>query len=217
MAESLGVIEEGFQPDKILAGSFHRVEKPVTIKSGEGVMVRGALLGKISRELGAAGPDGGNTGDGTIGSVAMKGGSKVTTYKIVFTTATAFRLEDGDGNFLGEGVAGTLFSDDNLEFLMTVGATPWVAGDFFTVVVSAPASELYVLSLAASVDGSEDPDSICGQEIDATSGDGVTYAYETGEFWNDGLTYGTGHTKTSVKDALRAKSIFLKDKDELRP
>lgn len=72
------------------------------------------------------------------------------------------------------------------------------------------ASGKHVLSLAAAVDGSEVPDAILAKDTDATDEDLVTAAYLAGEFNEDALTYGAGHTAASVKDALRAKGIFLK-------
>lgn len=69
-----------------------------------------------------------------------------------------------------------------------------------------------VLSLSASIDGSEVPYAIAAEPV--TTGVGETapcVAYMTGEFAKSELTLGTGHTLASIKDGLRDKSIFLKD------
>lgn len=68
----------------------------------------------------------------------------------------------------------------------------------------------YVHSLAASSDGSEVPRAILAEATDATSADKTTVAYLTGEFNATAITFGTGHTASSVKDGLRDKGIFLK-------
>jgi len=72
------------------------------------------------------------------------------------------------------------------------------------------ASGKYNLSLSAAGDGSEVPVAIAAEAVDASGGDKVSVAYLTGEFNEDQVTYGTGHTKASTKAALRSLGIFLK-------
>ncbi len=74
------------------------------------------------------------------------------------------------------------------------------------------ASGKYTLSLAAAEDGSEDPCAVLAAATDASGGDKKTAIYQTGEFNQDALTFGTGHSKTTAatRDALRALGIFLK-------
>lgn len=69
----------------------------------------------------------------------------------------------------------------------------------------------YVKSLSASSDGSQTPDAILLEDCDATSADKVAPVALSGEFNQNALTIGTGHTAASIKAGLRAKSIFLKD------
>jgi hypothetical protein len=71
------------------------------------------------------------------------------------------------------------------------------------------ASGKYRLSESASVDGSEVPDAILAEDVDASAGDKSGIAYISGDFNEDAITYGTGHSAASVKDALRDKSIYL--------
>lgn len=70
----------------------------------------------------------------------------------------------------------------------------------------------YTLSLAAAEDGSEDPCAVLAEAVDATSADKKAAVYLTGEFNQDALTFGAGHSKTTAatRDALRAFGIFLK-------
>ncbi len=72
------------------------------------------------------------------------------------------------------------------------------------------ASGKYNLSLSTAVDGSEVPEAILLEDVDATAADKVAPVALTGEFNEDSIVYGTGHTKSSVKAGLRDKGIFLK-------
>jgi hypothetical protein len=65
-------------------------------------------------------------------------------------------------------------------------------------------------SLLASDDGSETPDCIAAETVDASSADKPIAVYLTGEFNSAAMTIGTGHTAASIKDGLRGKGIFLK-------
>ena len=71
------------------------------------------------------------------------------------------------------------------------------------------ASGKYVLSLAASSDGSQTPVAILAVDTNATGGDKVTNAYFRGDFQADAVTYGTGHTAASTKAGLRTLNIEL--------
>lgn len=67
----------------------------------------------------------------------------------------------------------------------------------------------YTLSLSASSDGSQVPAAILAETTDASGADKVTVAYMGGVFDENALTYGTGHTKSSVREALRDVGIKL--------
>lgn len=71
------------------------------------------------------------------------------------------------------------------------------------------ASGKYVLSLAASSDGSQAPVEVLVHDTDATAGDVETLAYDRGDFNQAAMTFGTGHTPASVRDGLRALGIFI--------
>lgn len=67
----------------------------------------------------------------------------------------------------------------------------------------------YALSLSAASDGSQAVKAIAAESVDATGGDKQIVIYEAGDFNEDKLTFGTGHTAASTRDALRDLSIFL--------
>lgn len=68
----------------------------------------------------------------------------------------------------------------------------------------------FILSLSAAGDGSQTPAAILAKDVDASGGDvaGVP-VYVSGDFNERALTYGTGHTADSVRDALHKIGIHL--------
>ena len=71
------------------------------------------------------------------------------------------------------------------------------------------ASGKYTLSLSGASDGSETPEAILLDAVDASAGDKAAPIALTGQFNEDSVVYGTGHSKASVKAGLRDKGIFL--------
>lgn len=69
----------------------------------------------------------------------------------------------------------------------------------------------FKLSASAAADGSETATAILAKDADASGGDVTGSVFLTGEFNESELTFGTGHDADSVRDDLRAVSIFLKD------
>ena len=72
------------------------------------------------------------------------------------------------------------------------------------------ASDKYTLSLSASADGSQVPDAILEEAVDASGGDKSAPILLTGEFNEAALTLGAGHTIGSVRQGLRGLSIFIR-------
>lgn len=71
------------------------------------------------------------------------------------------------------------------------------------------ASGKYTLSAAAADDGSQTPDLILAQTVDATAADVQALAYSRGDFAAPALTLGAGHTLAGVTESLRTKGITL--------
>lgn len=71
------------------------------------------------------------------------------------------------------------------------------------------ASGKYVMSTAAASDGSQTPDLILADDVDATAGDVVGGAYSRGDFNANALKLGAGHTAASIRDGLRSKGIIV--------
>jgi hypothetical protein len=66
----------------------------------------------------------------------------------------------------------------------------------------------YILSLSAAADGSQVPDRIAAQDINAVA-DTEAEVYRTGRFNDNALTLGAAHTVASISEGLRGKGIHL--------
>ena len=69
----------------------------------------------------------------------------------------------------------------------------------------------HILSLSAASDGSQTPDMVLAQDVDASSADVEAIAYETATVVASALTIGTGHTLASIREGLRVKGITIDD------
>ncbi len=67
----------------------------------------------------------------------------------------------------------------------------------------------YAKSASGSSDGSQTPDCILTEDVDATSADVVVPAYFTGDFNDAAIILGAGHTADSIREGLRTKGIHL--------
>jgi len=220
MAALAGFSSQGsFTPDGIFAGSDDPQTRKITLLSGAGALLRGTVLGKIS--VGAAtsaAKSGGNTGDGTLTmdvTTPVRAGAKVGVYTVRFTAAATnngtFRVEDPDGNMIGEVVmaGGAGAFDDDIKFAVAdAGSDDFIVGDGFDITVAAGSGK-YLKSLSAAADGSQTPCAILGEDCDATSADKDTIAHFGGVYDENALTYGTGHTAASCREALRDVGIKL--------
>lgn len=109
------------------------------------------------------------------------------------------------------------FKPDNL-----IAGTTQVVSDIVTIGQSASLKRgavlgkittggKYILSASAASDGSQTPYAILAEDVDATSADVTNVAvYIKGEFNENALSFGTGHTASSVKASLRDAGIYVK-------
>jgi hypothetical protein len=73
------------------------------------------------------------------------------------------------------------------------------------------ANGFYQLSDAGGNDGSEVPDAILAEPVDATAGDVQAHVYFAGEFNARALTLGAGHTLETIATGFRQRSLFLRN------
>jgi hypothetical protein len=78
-----------------------------------------------------------------------------------------------------------------------------------TVLGKLTADSKYIKSLKAATDGSEVPDAILCAAVDATAEDVEAIVYIAGEFDQETLVLGAGHTLGSLDAIFRTKSIWL--------
>lgn len=205
---------EVFNPDNLFAGNVQPVVTgAVTIVSGAGVLVRGTVLGKITKALGAPVADPGNTGNGTLTGAALGKNAKIGNYVLTCITAAmnggTFKVIDPDGIRLDDAVVGTAYAGP-VNFIVNDGSVDFVVGDKFTIPVTAGSGKYKTVN-SANVDGSGDPEVVLADEsVDATAADKPASAYLTGEFNEDKLVFGGTDTKETHRAALRKLGIFLK-------
>ena len=188
------------------------VSRKYTLLAGQGVVLRGTLVGKAT--VGGVGTltetHAGNTGNGVFtpdASTPELVNAKVGVYTVTFTSATHFRVNAPDGTELGEGDTGVAFANQ-IKFTIAAGGTAFVAGDKF-LVTAAAGSGKYLVSTAAAVDGSQVPDAIVAVDADSTAGDVDLLVYTRGQFNDAAVIYGAGQSAASVRDVLRTKGIDL--------
>lgn len=197
--------------DQLLLGGNVRSRK-ITLLSGEN-LTRGTLLGK--KVTAAADDDGvadatNTSGSGAIGTVSAGTGAQPGTYRIVCiepaSNGGTFAVFDPSGVQIGIATVGNAFTGQ-VNFTIA-DATDFVAGDAFSITVTVT-TEKFLKSLAAATDGSQRPDAILAEDCDASAGDAEALAYFTGDFDENKVTFGTGHTAASTREALRTKGIHL--------
>lgn len=200
-----------YDPNGLLAGDKAPLQRAITLVSGQN-LTRGALLGRTT--VGAAvsaAKAGGNTGNGALTldvTTPVLVGAKSGVYTVrciaAATNSGTFRVEDPDGNVLGDVAVGATFADD-IKFAIADGATDFVVGDGFDITVAAV--DKYTLSLAAATDGSQVPAAVLAIDCDASGGDKSTTAFFSGEFNGAKMTFGTGHTAASVEATFRKAGV----------
>lgn len=203
-----------FTPDDLLASGLNLQHLKVETPLDAVALDRGTLMGKIT--LGAITEDhAGNTGNGAMTLLVKKKNTVAGDYiaECIATGANAgtFKVLTPDGNRLDDAKVGVAYSNDHLGFSIADGAADFILGDKFTITVEEGSGE-WIKSVAAAVDGSQKPKGILALATDA--GDNVNpgqaLVYTGGEFLEDAVTFGAGHTADSVRDELQLQGIILK-------
>jgi hypothetical protein len=108
---------------------YIRVANPAS-----GTPIGGIEAAAVGTTVGAATV--GNTGNGTIGSVSSTAAAQLGAYTVVMTAATKFTMSAPDGTEYVAGSTGAVYSAGGITATITVGGTPMVAGDSFTITVA---------------------------------------------------------------------------------
>ena len=139
----------------------------IVIAKGSGQLITGTVLGLLAVGAALASLEVDNTGNGTIAAGAVGTGAQIGTYRIVFTSATAFTVADPSGDVVGSGTVGTAFNTGGVAFTITAGATAFAAGDEGAITID-PGSGKYVPFDPAGSGGAEVAKGILVEDVDAT-------------------------------------------------
>jgi len=181
--------------------------KKVTVISGQNLAVLTviAIIAFAVPTTGTA--DAGNTGDGTMGSVAGGTKTKQGTYTMTCTAAASdsgtFSVVDPDGYPLPSAIVAVAYAGQQINFTIADGATDFVVGDIFTVDAAAGSGKVTALDLTA-VDGSQRAAGITCDAYDATDADvdGVIIARGPAMVNPDALVWPAGITADQKIAAL---------------
>lgn len=131
------------------------------------------------------------------------------TFTVAVGNGGVFEVKDPDGYKLPDAEVGVAYSNPQINFTIGDGSTDWEEGDTLTIPINTPSSELCVKSLAAAVDGSQEIDCVLTEAVDATSQAVLKSGYTTGDFNENKLVFGTGHTANSLRTSARSKNIYF--------
>lgn len=155
-----------------------RSRENIVIVKGAGQLAAGTLLAMITTAS-AIVPTaaGGNTGNGTIGSIAISSDAVSGTYLLTITEAAAdggtFEVTASNGTVVGTGEVGEAFEAAGLGFTLADGSTDFVEGDAFTLEVTANLGEYVAYDDDGTDDGRRTASAILYGPVDATDVDAM--------------------------------------------
>lgn len=203
---------EAYNPDRLIAGDFPILTADVTLLDGED-LARGSVLGKVT--IGTLTPAVA-TGDfdGALGAWTAGPLTQVGVYRLVCIAESAdagtFAVYAPDGSRLADLTVAVAYAGGHINGTIADGAEDADVGDVVTITVAAGSGK-HLLSLSAAVDGSQHPVAILARDTDASAADVDNVpVYISGEFNEERLVFGAGHTAATVRDALRDLNIHLK-------
>lgn len=232
-------MSETFTPDNLVIPGVVQVTDDKTLKISAGALVRGQVMGKITKGAVAAaaaaggGEAGANTGNGTctIDATTPKlAGAKPGTYHVEIIRAAVAQvgttpavpaqkalgaLYDPDGNLIDtfeiDASGGTAKTVANqIKFAIISGNTAFAVGDGFDIVIAAGSGQVAAYDSTA-VDGTEEPDSILLEDKADDDATQAALCALSGEFSEGALVFAhSGDAVAAIKDKLRAKGIFTK-------
>ena len=169
---------EGVYPGEFLLSEANgtRSREEVVIAAGSGILKAGTLIALITA-ANALTPTAhaGNTGNGTVGSVAVTSAAISGPYILTIAEASAnggkFELVDPTGALLGEGTVGQAFTGGGLTFTLSDGSTDFPEGDGFTLTVKANLGEYTAYDDDGTDDGRRAASGILFASVDASVND----------------------------------------------
>ncbi|MDO8282691.1 MAG: head decoration protein [Thermodesulfovibrionia bacterium] len=218
IALGIAYAEGNYLSDVLLKEADDRVSREkVTVISGQNLLI-GAIVGKITKALGAITADADNTGNGTCTGVTMGADALLGTYTIECITAVEnggkFKVINPLGNALPDATVAVAYVNDQINFTVNDGATDFIVGDKFTIVVGAGSGKVTQLAPAA-INGSQNAYGMLTSAIDASSADveGVAIVRDAvlkslGIVWPAGITE---PQKAAALAELEAKLVTTRE------
>lgn len=114
-----------------------RSRSAVTLTQSGTAIKSGTVLTKADTGAGTFAMDGGSTGNPTASAITVGVAAIPGIYRIIFTAATTFTVEDPNGVLIDNGTLGAAFSFGGLTFTLTAGGTAAVANDTARITVAA--------------------------------------------------------------------------------
>lgn len=185
----------------------------IVIAKGSGILLSGTVLGMLAVGAALASLEVDNTGNGTIAAGVVGAAAQLGTYRIAFTSDTAFAVTDPSGDAVGTGAVGTLFNTGGVSFTITAGATAFVAGDEGAITID-PGSGKYVPFDPAGSGGAQTAAGILVEDVDATNANldvAAAAVVRHAHIAPSGLTFKVAATDAQIAAALtslRAKGIL---------
>lgn len=201
-----------FVPDNLPGGSFPMATKAAIIQASAGNLVRGQVLGKITK--GAVTQSFSGTGNGTLtldATEPRQAHCKKGAYTVKCVAAAenggTFEVFDPEGDSLGTVAVGATFTNQ-IKFALADGSTDFIVGDAFTVTVAEGSGYLSAYDSSA-VDGAEKPYAVLLADVaDGTEVQSASVAL-TGQFVSDELVFKNDDDSfDAIEDDLRALGIF---------
>lgn len=199
-----------------------RSREAVVVASGQNLKACAVIATIVSGTVASAAKSGGNTGNGTFtldATTPLLLGAKLGVYTLRCIAAAAnngtFRLEDPDGNVLGDTVmaAAAATVSEQIKGALADGSSDFIVGDGFDITVSAIVEKEAEYN-PAGTNGSQIATGILYGAVNATSADtrGVAYKRDCEHnadivVWKTGLT--TAQKAKGTSD-LKRRGIILR-------
>lgn len=152
-----------------------------------------------------------NTGNATLSAISAGPAMKLGNYVATCLTATTAQVVDPSGEEIGVATFGTAFADAQINFTITAGGTPCVAGDKFVFSAASTGGSVYKIAQASATDGSNIPAAILADYSDPSAGNVRGGVYIMGEFNALKVTLDPSISLATAKAMLMNRSIFLKN------
>jgi hypothetical protein len=191
------------------AGTFSR--ENLVIASGAGVIPAGRMVGHRTVSSTSAAKSGGNTGNGTMGSITTTALTPPGVYalriSVAATNAGTFTVTSPSGVLVGTGTVAVAFAGGGLSFTLADGSTDFILGDGFDITVPQTLSDNYD---DAASDGTQQARGILYAEVDATSANqqGVMICRDAEVVLSRVTSEVAGHKGAGVNDLVSLGVFF---------